>query len=534
MNLFKSALKLNQRQVRQGKRSSVRTLTNILLALFCFWVAILSLLNHHSDHDLPSDLISQTPQIPTKLDERLHTYDQNDNGNNERQPKASHPGSITTDSAAAAAYDDDDDDIYDFARPTIAYAISFIECPSKEVESKLMDAIRVLRHSIHNISIRNPNSNSKYDYKMYAIVRAKICPSLFEYLAFDEIIYRNEPLEKSRIHDEHVKTYIGVNGVYGISEMTKLHAYNLTEEIVVHTDVDFAFFKPMDHLFDAMHFPHTSKEGQLARKQLQLELERPDDQLPDQIQAMFTRDWPRVAPGKGWKPGFQGGFFIVRKDPSVITDMVEELYKTAYVKGYNVNNGWAGKSYGDHIFGAMTVQGFFAYFYDIIRPNTGVELNQCLYNHMAMNVLYTVGGPFFRGGKGRGGGCRNEQETCQQCFEIDVHNIYNSHYTACKKPWSCTTKGESETKPSDPLIDTANTNLKHCMKLHEKWHQLRADLESQWYTLTTDESILEGSLGDYRRDLFHGHCKNESDYLLMSGSSESVERFNRLYQTKNA
>lgn len=29
-----------------------------------------------------------------------------------------------------------------------------------------------------------------------------------------------------------------------------------------------------------------------------------------------------------------------------------------------------------------------AYFYDVVRPNTAVELNQCRFNHMGMDVRY--------------------------------------------------------------------------------------------------------------------------------------------------
>ena len=66
----------------------------------------------------------------------------------------------------------------------VAYAISIIECTDHHKSGQssiagLVDASLVLRHSIHQNSIRNPLSGSKYDYEMYAIVheQAKVCSS---------------------------------------------------------------------------------------------------------------------------------------------------------------------------------------------------------------------------------------------------------------------------------------------------------------------------------------------------------------------
>jgi hypothetical protein len=52
-----------------------------------------------------------------------------------------------------------------------------------------------------------------------------------------------------------------------------------------------------------------------------------------------------------------------------------------------------------------------AYYYDKIRPGTAVELNQCRYNHMGMDVLYR-GHPNFRSGLPGVGGCRNGAKEC--------------------------------------------------------------------------------------------------------------------------
>lgn len=66
----------------------------------------------------------------------------------------------------------------------------------------------------------------------------------------------------------------------------------------------------------------------------------------------------------------------------------------------------------------IVAAGFVAYFYDKIRPNTAVELNQCRYNHMGMDVLYRKE-PNFRPNLPGVGGCRNGEEECEDCMVTD-------------------------------------------------------------------------------------------------------------------
>eukprot|EP00978_Attheya_sp_CCMP212_P041474 scaffold238183_cov34-Attheya_sp.AAC.1 len=205
-------------------------------------------------------------------------------------------------------------------RPTVAYAVSFIKCGDFQTKSAdLIDASLVMRHSVHKISSRNPASGSQYDYKMYAIVhsQAKECSKQIGDMGF-ELVLVEPPVLQEEIQGEHLRKNIHKEWCCGHDEFVKLFAYTLPEEIVVHVDIDFAFYKPMDHLFDAILFDKDSIEGQSARKAL--ELERPDEKLPDKIGAFITRDWPQVAPGK-WPPAYQAGFLVARRDPSIMTEM---------------------------------------------------------------------------------------------------------------------------------------------------------------------------------------------------------------------
>jgi hypothetical protein len=65
-----------------------------------------------------------------------------------------------------------------------------------------------------------------------------------------------------------------------------------------------------------------------------------------------------------------------------------------------------------------------------------------------------------------------------------------------------------------------------------KWHELRSDLELQWYNLTRDELILQGRAATYKTDLFHGHCSGDgnSNYHAMQATLESLQQLPNLYR----
>ena len=120
-------------------------------------------------------------------------------------------------------------------------------------EAGLIDASLILRHSIHQISSRNPSSGSNYDYKMYAIVHKKTekCSEVLKTVGFEVVLVDN-PVQTEEIRGDFLRTTIHKEYCYGIDEFIKLYAYSLPEEIIVHLDIDVAFYKPMDHLYDAI------------------------------------------------------------------------------------------------------------------------------------------------------------------------------------------------------------------------------------------------------------------------------------------
>jgi hypothetical protein len=238
----------------------------------------------------------------------------------------------------------------------VAYAVSFIKCGDFQTQSAdLTDASLILRHSIHQISSRNPLSGSRYDYKMYAIVhkQAVDCSKALQETGF-EVIVVDSPVQQSEIKGEHLRKYIHKEWCCGSDEFIKLYAYSLLpHDIVVHVDIDFAFYKPMDDLFDALRYGPETTLGQAARERIHLE--RPELGFPVTIDASLTKDWPQVAPNK-WPAGYQAGFLVARRDPAVLEEMLEVIREGNYTGGWGAGSGWGELGYGGWV-GAMAMQG---------------------------------------------------------------------------------------------------------------------------------------------------------------------------------
>jgi len=238
---------------------------------------------------------------------------------------------------------------------TIAYAVSLVKCGDKQSSpAGLVDAALVMRHSIHLQSFRNPASGSRYDYNMYAIVHrdAVNCSNVLEEAGFT-IVVKDPPIQPSEIKGEHLRKNIHKEWCCGHDEFIKLFAYELPgqtpatepEPIVVHVDIDFAFYKPMDHLYDAILFDKDSAEGQAARAKIHLE--RPDDKLPERIDAYITRDYPQLWPGR--IPGYQAGFLVARRDTTIVPEILDVIREGVYDNGFSKENGWGNAGYGGYV-----------------------------------------------------------------------------------------------------------------------------------------------------------------------------------------
>lgn len=361
----------------------------------------------------------------------------------------------------------------------VGYAVSVTGCG----DEFLADGAAVLKHSVHLNSVHNPKSTSRYSYKMIAIVHptAVSCSSDLETMGY-EILVRDTPVAVSDIEGRYLRERVGHNGCCGEKEFVKLWAYTLTQfSMVVHLDVDTLILRPLDDLFDAMASSSASGDAPSRHADLRIMFDAP---IPPRIDAFFTRDYNMVRPPK--KVGMQGGFLVLR--PSVSTF---DEYKSIVRRGdFRYNGGWGGSGYGD-FYGGMTVQGIVPYFYDVVRPNTAVELDRCYYNTMADNPRTgrTVDNVV-------SGECRDGTTDCKDCREIDVGEIKTAHFTLCQKPWHCTRMNP----------DLLQEGL--CRNLQREWFKVRVDLEDK------------NGPGRFDVDQFLGFCKEggERGYIPYGAS----------------
>jgi hypothetical protein len=187
-----------------------------------------------------------------------------------------------------------------------------------------------------------------------------------------------------------------------------------------------------------------------------------------------------------------------------------------------------------------------------------VELNQCRFNHMGMDVLYRSQ-PHFNSSHVNRGKCRNNRDECEDCMHTELGSVFSIHFTQCRKPWNCIGEGSSQlsrakrrkprtkTAAEKLLIPEDSVHLDHCMQLQTVWHRHRRDLEGKMRALLQEgggatannnnenETIMaiDGGLdGDYKKEFFQGHCKGNGpdQYLLFgNGNADVIKRIPELY-----
>ena len=430
------------------------------------------------------------------------------------------------------------------AKATIGYAITVSGCPKAgsrgDFGAGITDGAAVLLHSIHMNSIRNAESGSKYDYKMYALVHpeAEHCarPTL-EPLGY-KILVRDVPVSLSEIEGKYLREKVSSNGCCGEKEFVKLHAYNLVEHpVVVHLDLDTLVLKHMDSLFDVM-IDGPPTDGSNGGVDVVFGDPILADNSINQIDAFFTRDYNMAH--KGMKHvGVQGGFLVLRPSLSVFAEF-SSIIKHG---DFRSNGGWGGLGFGP-FYGSMTFQGIIPYFYDHFHPGTAVELNHCIYNNMADNPRDrpTINDKV-------SGSCRDgynrpdKNDECEDCrsrnFEevslsflsalefclpqsdpcyADCYTnstitmkVVTTHFTLCQKPWEC--------HPQDG--DRIQERL--CRKFHNAWFKVREDLETTIWNrkqidVSNQEELERERGGKFQPEQFRGYCKGsgKNGYIAMT------------------
>ena len=370
------------------------------------------------------------------------------------------------------------------AKATIAYAISITACKQ---DNGLLDGAAVLQHSIHLNSIRVPRK-SKYDYKMFAFVHPEAinCTKPLQALGY-EVQIRPTPIRVDDVRGTY-KTIASKAGCCGEKEWLKLYVYLLTAyPVALHLDLDVLILQPLDDLYDAMLLG-APVQGNMWKD------------LPDHIDAFFTRDYNMIIPGQ--RPvhqiGVQGGFLVVRPNKQVFQEYVDIILEG----NFTVAKGW-GEMYGGY-YGAATIQGLAAYYYGHVRPGTAVELNRCVYNNMADNP--------------RGGGpeniCRSAETECEDCRFTNLSLIKSVHYTDCYKPWKCTAG-----------ITTSSWKTgtkKQCLTFHHEWFRVRRSLESFWDVMATGAKPVVTEIPDRLDVSAVSGIERTLSYCVLEGRSKAT------------
>ena len=346
---------------------------------------------------------------------------------------------------------------------TIAYAISITKCQDH------MDGAAVLKHSIHLASSRNPESGSRYDYKMFAFVHpvAINCTAQLTEWGY-EVQIRETPFDMEQIRG-NFKNHVTKNGCCGEKEWLKLYTYSLVDyPVAIHLDLDAILLKPFDALFDAMIYNDRTKLDIMWKNQSQ----------PERIDAFFTRDYNLVHPGRRQphQIGVQGGFLVVRPNMTTIDEYVDLILEGEF----NPHEGWGGKlRYGGY-YGATTIQGLAAYYYGSIRPHKAVELNRCVYNNMVDQPKIDDK-------------CKTTEDTCEDCRLARLENVKSVHFTVCWKPWFCL--------GDDTHWQEGTGDL--CSQLHHEWFRIRNEFEKSIGLYEPDGKEGLASFGYCKRGRYH-------------------------------
>lgn len=316
------------------------------------------------------------------------------------------------------------------ARKTIAYAVSVT------ADGSYVDGAAVLAQSCIRV---HRGGASRYGVDLVAfvapVVSAKGRGDL-EALGY-RVLVKPLPLEVEEIRGDYLRSHIGSNGCCGAWELLKLYAWTLTEyHRVVHLDMDALVLRSLDALYD-------------------------DPAYGGDVRAVYTYDWTMATPPWGHNPPVQGGFIVATPD----MDTYEALVDVVREGDFRPKTGWGGTGAGAY-WGGMTIQGLLPYFFDRLRPTAGAAVSNCVYNNMASN-------PRSVGGFGKGD-CRDGTKppaVCEDCRLVDAESVMTTHFTICQKPWTCTS-AKSLSCPYCPL----------CAKFHEKWFEIRAEMEAEWGT----------------------------------------------------
>ena len=167
-----------------------------------------------------------------------------------------------------------------------------------------------------------------------------------------------------------------------------------------------------------------------------------------------------------------------------------------------------------------------AYYYDVLRPNTAVELNVCRWNQVAADVIWR--GPekkdehhlqcrdFPRKILPDGKPDYASNIDCEDCRNTPIEFVKTVHYTACKKPWECKMAYPRNPKDKRQKYRLENlVNVSMCMELVTEWFALRKEFEDELQSASGGKAELSARDGAFESQYFLGYCSGDGRYVPM-------------------
>lgn len=291
--------------------------------------------------------------------------------------------------------------------------------PQVTKDGPFVDGALVLGYAARYYHSAATGYPSKFDIDLVAFVTKKVVSTRNILQRFGwRVLERDLPVALDEIENQDYANRMRDSGCCGADEFLKLWAYTLTEyHRVLHLDMDCIIFRNLDALLSM------------------------DKEL------VYTGDYNM----KGSSPvaPAQGGFLVIR--PSM--DRFKE-FQAIIRKGDHGPQGWGHSRIGN-FWGGQTIQGIMPYFYHVVHPGDGQEVNRCQYNNMVDN-------PYHKNTMR----CIDGNATCEDCRLSDPSKVFTAHFTICQKPWTCT-------EHLNPR------NMQVCKAFHAKWFALRDQYEKE-------------------------------------------------------
>jgi len=246
-------------------------------------------------------------------------------------------------------------------------AVSILVTQETGERSGFLDSAAALALSVND-------AQSSFEIDLIAMVTKDVIQGrwVLEQAGY-KVIEKEIPVKPEEIKNQELVKEMIKDGCCGMSELIKLWAWKMTEyDRVLLIDPDVHFHGNFDELF----------------------------------KFDVTLVWTHGA--LGGSEVMNGGFFVVRPNPSHFDDMIDIIKEG----DFRENEGWRGKCCWTY--GGRTIQGIVPMFYKYELEGDHWEVDRCKYNNMV---------------------------EIDRCKTWEYERVTSNHFTVCQKPWSCISQG---------------------------------------------------------------------------------------------